>query len=413
MQVAKSGNRPRFTVVIPTRERPDTLRSALQTCLVQDYPDWEIIVSDNFSDDDTQQVVEAAHDDRVRYVNTGQRLSMTHNWEFALSHMRGQYVTYVGDDDGLLPGALSTLERMIQRTGAEAIAWDKAQYYWPDYIDPAWRNILVIPLHKSIKRVASATVLRDIAEFRSPYTVLPTLYNAVVSREAIARVQARTGNFFHSMIPDIYSGVALAATMDGFYFSRRPFSLAGSSRHSGGMSRLYPDKEAGPGEKFASEGNILFHHRVVDCPSIHVIMAETFFQAADQGLGGALLDVDIGQLLAVAAQEAVHRSPAQYERIRQALVETGKRNGLEAEARRLTEQYRNRPWREVAPVSGLNLVKGHVVLNGAPLGVRDVAGAASFCQHYLSLVAAGYLSPLGIAKTTGSLAWRELRKRVG
>lgn len=49
----------RFTVVIPTRERCDTLEHAFHTCVIQDYDDLEIIVGDNFSQDRTRKVVES------------------------------------------------------------------------------------------------------------------------------------------------------------------------------------------------------------------------------------------------------------------------------------------------------------------------------------------------------------------
>jgi len=96
----------KMTVVIPTRERCATLPFALRTCIEQDYADLEILVSDNASRDDTAAVVATFHDPRIRYVNTGTRCSMTRNWEFALQRVTGDYVTFIGDDDGLLPGAV-------------------------------------------------------------------------------------------------------------------------------------------------------------------------------------------------------------------------------------------------------------------------------------------------------------------
>lgn len=50
---------PRFSVVIPTRERADTLRFALQTCLDQDFEDYEIVVCDNCSSPATKNVVDS------------------------------------------------------------------------------------------------------------------------------------------------------------------------------------------------------------------------------------------------------------------------------------------------------------------------------------------------------------------
>src|SRR5690606_25949425 len=95
--------RPKITVIIPTRERCDVFVSALKTVTGQNYDDLEILVSDNFSQDATEEVARQSNDPRVRYLNTGRRLSMAHNWEFALEHATGDWVTIVGDDDGLLP----------------------------------------------------------------------------------------------------------------------------------------------------------------------------------------------------------------------------------------------------------------------------------------------------------------------
>ena len=61
----------KFSVIIPTRERSDTLQSSLKTCVGQDYDNLEIIVSDNFSTDNTREVVESFDDPRIRYINTG------------------------------------------------------------------------------------------------------------------------------------------------------------------------------------------------------------------------------------------------------------------------------------------------------------------------------------------------------
>src|ERR1700704_4895381 len=141
----KFSSKPSISIVIPTRERCHTLGATIQTCLDQDYDDCEIIVSDNFSQDETRTVVAAFRDSRMRYINTERRLSMSHNWEFALNHVRSDYVTYVGDDDALLPGALPALASIIQDTNTSAITWKWASYFWPDSLQTMSRNLLFVP----------------------------------------------------------------------------------------------------------------------------------------------------------------------------------------------------------------------------------------------------------------------------
>ena len=77
-------NEPKVTVIIPTRERRETLEKSLLTVTSQNYDNLQIIVSDNFSHDRTEEFVRSVKDERLRYLNTGARISMSANWEFAL-----------------------------------------------------------------------------------------------------------------------------------------------------------------------------------------------------------------------------------------------------------------------------------------------------------------------------------------
>ena len=115
-------NEPEISVVSPTREHCDVLEKSLRTVTAQDYGNLDIVISDNFSTDETEDVVRSANDARVRYINTGQRLSMSHNWEFALSNVDDSgWATIIGDDDGLLPGSIEKVAEIIQSAGVPAV----------------------------------------------------------------------------------------------------------------------------------------------------------------------------------------------------------------------------------------------------------------------------------------------------
>jgi len=98
---------PRVSVVIPTRNRAPLLKVALQSALRQTWQDLEILVSDNYCEnEETKKVYESFQDSRLRYVRTDRLLAMPDSWEFALSHAKGQYVTFLTDDSYLLPFAI-------------------------------------------------------------------------------------------------------------------------------------------------------------------------------------------------------------------------------------------------------------------------------------------------------------------
>jgi hypothetical protein len=402
----------KFTVVIPTRERSDTLRHTLRTCTAQDYEELEILVSDNASEDDTRAVVESAADPRIRYLNTGRRVSMTENWEFALSHVANGFVTVIGDDDGLLPNALVELNEIIRETGTDAISWKRAPYFWPG-ADEVWGNTLRVPLASSLRRMRSASAIQDVLRFDRPYTVLPLLYNGMVRHESIERIRDG-GRIFHSVTPDIYSGFAIAGVIDSYFFSSRPFGLEGVSRHSNGRY-LSRDNAATQqaSSQFLNENTLPVHPTVVMCPSLPIIVAEAFFQARDHvaPLGG--FRIDLRQVLRLAAKQAVTASPAQFEAITGALREIGARNQMEAFVEELLHLRHNRPAREFRPVPGFDPAHGSFVLDCAEFGAKNSYDAAVLCRHALILRERGYGSIRGLLASSIGHVRRQISKRLG
>ena len=136
---------PKFTIVIPTRERADVLFYCLKSACAQDYPNLEILVSDNFSQDNTEEIVKQFRDNRIRYINTGKRVSMSHNWEFAISHIDEGWITILGDDDAILPGAIRKVLQIATTTGVKAIRSNTCQYAWPSLIGKQYGRLNVSP----------------------------------------------------------------------------------------------------------------------------------------------------------------------------------------------------------------------------------------------------------------------------
>ncbi|MDB4928590.1 MAG: hypothetical protein JWM10_1074, partial [Myxococcaceae bacterium] len=278
----------KFTVVVPTRERCETLGATLRTCLEQDHPGLTVVVSDNASTDETRAVVESFADPRVRYVNTGRRVSMARNWEFALGAVDDDenYVHYLGDDDGLLPGALRDAETLLAREGARALAWRKVDYVWPNGPDPAWRNLAIVPLENRLFRYDASAALRDVRNLWLPYYRCPSLYNSFVDARLLHATRRRGGTFFHSSIPDAYSGYANLSEIPSYLYSTRPFSINGASGKSTGASY---GAAGGAGERFVAEDDMPAHPKLWPIPgSIIMAVMEALYQANDHALGGRL-----------------------------------------------------------------------------------------------------------------------------
>src|SRR5208337_317057 len=74
-----------------------------------------------------------------------------------------------------------------------------------------------------------------------PYLRGPCFYNSFVHCDIARSLKRKTGLFFHSITPDVYSSLAALSQLKEFVYSTRPFSIRGASHHSIGVSWNLPD----------------------------------------------------------------------------------------------------------------------------------------------------------------------------
>lgn len=94
--------RPFFSLVIPTYNRSSELQFALFCILQQSFSDYEIIVSDNCSTDDTRLVIDALNNRKIIYSRTTKTVGNAINIGRAIKMAKGKYVFLHSDDDFLI-----------------------------------------------------------------------------------------------------------------------------------------------------------------------------------------------------------------------------------------------------------------------------------------------------------------------
>ncbi len=209
----------KFSVLLPTRNRLELLRYAIESVRRQDYSDWEIVVSDNASIEDVEGYVSALNDPRMRYVRTAEFVSVTDNWNNALANSSGEYVVMLGDDDCLLPGYFRRLSALIQQFGSpDCVYMEAIQFAYPGVM-PGHPKGFVQTGYSDLFRGRTAPSMLDrdetIAAVRKSMKLrLSFSYNmqhSLVSRRLIDGL-ASHGPFFQTPYPDYYaSNVMLLA----------------------------------------------------------------------------------------------------------------------------------------------------------------------------------------------------------
>lgn len=123
MTEASPTSRPYFSIAIPAYNRADIIGRAIESCLSQTFADFEIVVCDDGSSDNTEQVVRAYADPRITYVrqaNAGGGAARNHAAEVAT----GRYIAFLDSDDAFMPQKLAAFHDAIEAAGApEAVVW--------------------------------------------------------------------------------------------------------------------------------------------------------------------------------------------------------------------------------------------------------------------------------------------------
>lgn len=255
---------PKFTIVIPTRERADVLYYCLKSACAQDYPNLEILVSDNFSQDNTEEIVKQFSDNRIRYINTGKRVSMSHNWEFAISHINEGWITILGDDDAILPGAIQKVLEIAAKTGVKAVRSNNCQYAWPSLREKQYGQLNISPSCGYEVRNSNDWVSKVLNK-EALYTNLPILYNGgFVHVSVLQAIKKITGSLYLSRTPDVYSGFAIGHIIYEYAYCHEILAVNGASIHSNGTAHftLKGENYEKPKALFASEPNIPFHGEI-------------------------------------------------------------------------------------------------------------------------------------------------------
>ena len=112
-RTAMAGREPLVSVVLPTYNRADRLRTAIENVLGQTYGSMELIVVDDGSTDCTRAVVAEVHDARVRYLwQPNGKLPRALNTGFRAAN--GRYLTWTSDDNYYHPTALQRMAAFLE-----------------------------------------------------------------------------------------------------------------------------------------------------------------------------------------------------------------------------------------------------------------------------------------------------------
>lgn len=232
---------PKFSILVPTRNRPDWLRQCLGAISKQDFPDYEVVVSDNSDEESaiqTYRIVNSISAASIRYIRTG-NLSMADNWQRGLKAIKGEYFLVLSDKLLLAEGMLSFLNQRISKDRSDVAVWHTGR---EDQLTPIEKDF---PIEAEI--VAGKDIWRNagLGVWSLLHRTGARGLNSCIKTALVHQVESALGvNFFRPTTPDYTMALTLAALNIKSHF----YNLIGvgfiSGAHGNGMACLMaPDEE--------------------------------------------------------------------------------------------------------------------------------------------------------------------------
>ncbi len=271
-------NNPELTILIPSLNRAETLKHTLNTVIHdQNYSNYKIIVSDNHSEDNTFEIVKSFNNCKITYIRPERRLPMSKHWEFILNNVQSGYVTILGDDDGLLPFSLNKIAKILKRhKEIQAIGWKFCNFHWKEL-----PNYFSIPLSNHYRIVKSDNEIKKIFARNIGKTIeFPSLYGGFISIDLINKIKMnQSGIFFHSRIPDFFSGGVIATNVNKYIRLEFPITINATSKKSTGFSTIAPQNDQKSfNDLLNNPDNIPFHPSLIFLRHNLIPIAEAMLQ---------------------------------------------------------------------------------------------------------------------------------------
>lgn len=205
------------TICIPTYNRPNLVREAVESALAQTYSPIEIIIADDSTNLETQHALSDIIDSDIVYVRNVPSLGQSENVHRLFTLARGELLMLLHDDDLLLPDAVAELAKCFSAIPDLSVAYGKQYLIGRDGIcDEAASHLLNVAFYRTTNRAG----LQPSAMHASLTRQFPN--DGFMIRSSVAKtIGYRCDLTKVGVACDLSFGLRLAAAVGGFYFLDR------------------------------------------------------------------------------------------------------------------------------------------------------------------------------------------------
>jgi len=201
---------PKVSIIIPTYNRTDLLPRAIQSVINQTYKDWELLIIDDGSTDNTKEIVEefVKKDPRIRYFykeNGGQGSARN----LGIKNAKGEYIAFLDSDDEWLP------EKLDKQIHALSTTEEKCGFCFCDVIIQINKK----SFNEDKKICYSGQSIFFIDTICARFVILPS--TLMIKSIVVKKIGGFDETEFARYVEDVIFGIKLAHEYEGIYLSEK------------------------------------------------------------------------------------------------------------------------------------------------------------------------------------------------
>lgn len=213
---------PFLSIVLPTRDRPQLVRQCLTYIKLQDFQNYEVIISDNaLISSCCEEVAPFLDDPRFKYIRPAHPLSMSDHWEYAIAFATGDYIAVISEKFIFRQDAFSILNKLAVNKQPDILSW---QY---DFFELTDNQRMLGSYHPLLKPVvpecySAADELKRRLDFIEPMfsrykqekNCYGKIYSGCVRRHIVETTKNIFGRVFTPFSPDFTSMICFLSQSD-------------------------------------------------------------------------------------------------------------------------------------------------------------------------------------------------------
>jgi glycosyltransferase involved in cell wall biosynthesis len=229
-----------LSIIVPTKDRYKYLMPLITLVKNLNTNEIELVIQDNSYDNlEILDFIKSISYVQLKYFHHKEKLSTVQNFDKAVLNSTGEYVCFIGDDDGVTRNILNCVKWM-KKCKIEALRSRKQFLYsWPDkiYIPGVKRaGVLIYESHKETYELKQPIEeLNKVCKIgMQNIGLMPKLYHGIVRRDILDHIYKIGGTYFPGAAADMANAVALCFFVQKLAVVNFPVTIYGSSKMFGG-----------------------------------------------------------------------------------------------------------------------------------------------------------------------------------